>query len=60
MAAPSKQKADLKEARERTALARAALLRGAGGWLPPAAVARRIDYFCAKARGGWGSMGGRG
>jgi len=55
LAAPPAAKADLKETRERTALARSALLRAAADWVTPAGVAQRRAYFAAKVGrcGGW-------
>jgi ER membrane protein complex subunit 3 len=54
LAAPSStpgQKADLKEVRERTALARAALLRGAGAWIGAPGLAARKAFFTAPSTG---------
>ena len=48
MGSPSQQKVEPKELREKQALARSQLLRGAFGWLTEPAFRQRKAYFSAK------------
>lgn len=48
MGGPSQQKVDLKEVKEKQALARSQLLRQAFGFLPEGAFKQRQKYFAAK------------
>ena len=51
LATPPTAKATPAETRERTALARSALLRAAGDWITPAGRAARVAFFAAPATG---------
>ncbi|CAL8463545.1 g3079 [Coccomyxa elongata] len=51
MGGPSQQKVDMKEVREKQALARSQLLRQGFGYLPELAFKQRLKYFAAKDTG---------
>jgi len=51
MGGSSQQKVDVKEVKEKQALARSQLLRQGYGFLPESAFRQRQKYFAAKVRG---------
>lgn len=48
MGGPSQQKVDMKEVKEKQALARSQLVRQGFGYLPELAFKQRLKYFAAK------------